>query len=708
VAEPTPSVNRKRVSWRYAVGLAGVAVFAFWPILVVLGFHLWAPVAMIHETFGVHYVPYAMMAHTYYFVRNAHFFALTYTYLPSAIVHDVLTNVSDVTRFQIYSLMVYAIHGTILVLLSAWIVRSRLSRIEKVLLLLVAFAQPFLTTRIVNALTINYHMLEAVLYTVIASGMVGWLSEPDRWSPRRTTLLGVAAAIAIGTKLSLVAVIVPFMVVLAMAGAQPGRERRRAIAIFLGALLGTLVLGLLIYFRFRPERLLRFARDVIALNLDPAWLDQRVEIVVRALRHWLSPTSATFGFAVVATWWLLLFGGAVLLWRQRRPPRLGVFLTLSAGVGVFLVYVLWRRTAPHSVIDFTLFCLFQVCVLSTVYDRAFARKSSAVASAALIVTAAGVEVAIGYHPAGLLDDLAHLSQTTRELHTMLDTEPTLPVVYYMPHTNASLLFPSVDLYPLVSGEREPLETVYLHYRHPRARVRLPGEGLWPGPHIMVVPEYLPRKPIEPLVAVFALLPPFEMVLANSENTCRSFDVTGRTKLDMQFAATATSVVVCIVRRLPPSFTSPAPRDTVGLVNLAFARAARQSSTFGERTADRAVDGSPGDAGHSDYAQTLHERYPWWQVDLGAVRGVTEIRLWNRADCCQEHLRSFWIFLSTERFTSSDPVTTRHQAGIVPFFVPAVASQPTVLTVNRQGRYIRVQLTEYSWLALGKVEVWGRP
>ena len=199
-----------------------------------------------------------------------------------------------------------------------------------------------------------------------------------------------------------------------------------------------------------------------------------------------------------------------------------------------------------------------------------------------------------------------------------------------------------------------------------------------------------------------------MVLANSENTCRSFDVTGRTKLDMQFAATATSVVVCIVRRLPPSFTSPAPRDTVGLVNLAFARAARQSSTFGERTADRAVDGSPGDAGHSDYAQTLHERYPWWQVDLGAVRGVTEIRLWNRADCCQEHLRSFWIFLSTERFTSSDPVTTRHQAGIVPFFVPAVASQPTVLTVNRQGRYIRVQLTEYSWLALGKVEVWGRP
>jgi hypothetical protein len=568
--------------------------------------------------------------------------------------------------------------------------------------------QPFLTTRIVNALTINYQMLEAVLFGIISAGMIGWLSEPTRFSPRRIGFLGVIAAIAIGTKLSLVAIIVPFVVVLAMAGARPGRERLQAIGIFMAALTGTLVLGLMLYVRFRPERLVLFIGDLIRLSLDPRWLDQRVEVIVRALQRWLSPRSAAFGFAVVATWAVLLFVGALVLWRRRQPPRIGLFLTLSCGVGMVLLYQLSRRSAPHSVIDLALFCLFQITVLSAIYGRQFDQTKVAASSVILIVGAAVFEVGFSYHPIRQLNELARLSRTVRELHSILDNEPSLPIVYYMVHTNASLLFPSVDLYPLVSGEREPLETVYLRHRHPRATVRSPGEGLWPERHVMVVPEYLPRKPVEPPVEVFAVSPLFEAVLTDPANACRSFDVTGRSKLDMQFIAGATRVVVCTVRRVPPVLAAPASSNPVGVVNLAFARAARQSSTFADRSADRAVDGVATDAGQPDYAQTLHERYPWWQVDLGAVYDVRELRLWDRGDCCQHRLRSFWVFVGSDPFTSSDPVITRHQPGVASFFFAGVAASPAVVPVNRRGRRIRVQLTEYASLALEKVEVLGPP
>ncbi|MBP7689261.1 MAG: discoidin domain-containing protein, partial [Thermoflexales bacterium] len=108
-----------------------------------------------------------------------------------------------------------------------------------------------------------------------------------------------------------------------------------------------------------------------------------------------------------------------------------------------------------------------------------------------------------------------------------------------------------------------------------------------------------------------------------------------------------------------------------------------------------------------------EAKPWWQVDLGAVISLTQIVLWNRTDCCSDRLSNFRVFVSTDPFTSTDPVQTQAQPGVWTYSnAGAVGATLPISTLQNSmpitGRYVRVQLLGTNYLHLREVQVFGSP
>jgi hypothetical protein len=132
-------------------------------------------------------------------------------------------------------------------------------------------------------------------------------------------------------------------------------------------------------------------------------------------------------------------------------------------------------------------------------------------------------------------------------------------------------------------------------------------------------------------------------------------------------------------------------------NLALDRTATQSSTSGVGAASRAVDGNVDGAwDHRSVSSTNAEPGAWWQVDLGAVRDIGDVVLYNRTDCCPERLTRFRVQLS------NDAATWRTAATVV-----GTAGRRTPLSVQAAGRHVRVQLIGTGHLSLAEVQVLPR-
>src|SRR6185369_12942796 len=68
-------------------------------------------------------------------------------------------------------------------------------------------------------------------------------------------------------------------------------------------------------------------------------------------------------------------------------------------------------------------------------------------------------------------------------------------------------------------------------------------------------------------------------------------------------------------------------------NVAAGKPATQSSTF--TSAALAVDGNTnGDFAAGSVTHTHSDPAPWWEVDLGAQYAVSQVKLFNRTDCCE--------------------------------------------------------------------------
>lgn len=141
-------------------------------------------------------------------------------------------------------------------------------------------------------------------------------------------------------------------------------------------------------------------------------------------------------------------------------------------------------------------------------------------------------------------------------------------------------------------------------------------------------------------------------------------------------------------------------------NYALGMPSEQSTTW-VGIAARANDGNTsGDWNNNSVTHTAGDVQPWWQVDLGQLRQIGTIKIWNRTDCCPERLSNFYLLVSDNPFTSGNLAETLAQSGVSAYQITNTVNVQTQISVNRSGRYVRVQLINQDYLSLAEVEVFG--
>ena len=142
-------------------------------------------------------------------------------------------------------------------------------------------------------------------------------------------------------------------------------------------------------------------------------------------------------------------------------------------------------------------------------------------------------------------------------------------------------------------------------------------------------------------------------------------------------------------------------------NLAAGRPATQSSDGWGGLAQRGTDGNTdGNYANNSVTHTAFQTEPWWQVDLQSITNIENIKVWNRTDCCGEALTNFYVFVSDNPFTSNTVAGTQSQPGVSTYSVAGQAGTPSTVSLNRTGRYVRVQLGIYERLSVAEVQVFG--
>ncbi len=131
-------------------------------------------------------------------------------------------------------------------------------------------------------------------------------------------------------------------------------------------------------------------------------------------------------------------------------------------------------------------------------------------------------------------------------------------------------------------------------------------------------------------------------------------------------------------------------------NLAAMRPATQSSTLGTAGATLATDGNTdGNWNNESVSHTNFEVQPWWQVDLGSIKSLGEVVLYNRTDCCSTRLANFAIEVSI------DGANWQTASGF-----PSTAGVRTAIPLQAVGRFVRVRLQAPNYLSLAEVQVFA--
>ncbi|MDY7005637.1 MAG: FkbM family methyltransferase [Cyanobacteriota bacterium] len=102
--------------------------------------------------------------------------------------------------------------------------------------------------------------------------------------------------------------------------------------------------------------------------------------------------------------------------------------------------------------------------------------------------------------------------------------------------------------------------------------------------------------------------------------------------------------------------------------------------------------------------TCKEHQPWWQIDLQVTYKLSEIKIYNRMDCCQERASTLNVLLSQDalnwQLCYSNP-----QANLF----GGSDSKPLIIKLQNQvARFVRLQLRENEHLHLNEVEIYGSP
>jgi len=143
-----------------------------------------------------------------------------------------------------------------------------------------------------------------------------------------------------------------------------------------------------------------------------------------------------------------------------------------------------------------------------------------------------------------------------------------------------------------------------------------------------------------------------------------------------------------------SVSAPAPPPSGSTTNLALGKLATQSSTGWDAPASRAVDGNTSGAwADGSVSHTNYDAQAWWQVDLGGIQQISSINFWLMTECCSSH-SDFDVKVSNDGSTWTN------------YYVAGYVDNGSV-TVNRSGRYVRIQLRGADHLAVAEVQVMGQ-
>ncbi len=164
------------------------------------------------------------------------------------------------------------------------------------------------------------------------------------------------------------------------------------------------------------------------------------------------------------------------------------------------------------------------------------------------------------------------------------------------------------------------------------------------------------------------------------------------------------LVVCVTNASNASMGPPLN------TNLALGKSASQSSdNNGSRgQADAAVDGNSSDSDFwhpaASVTSTNYEASAWWEVDLGAVYDLTEVKLHNQTN--GNSTSNYHLFVSDVPFYTNDLNTIKNDPQILDIYESGTMGNSSDYSINRTGRYIRVQGETWGFITLAEVEVYG--
>ena len=142
-------------------------------------------------------------------------------------------------------------------------------------------------------------------------------------------------------------------------------------------------------------------------------------------------------------------------------------------------------------------------------------------------------------------------------------------------------------------------------------------------------------------------------------------------------------------------------------NRALKKPTVQSSTYaGSAVSSRAVDGNTsGNYFNRSVTHTNQENDPFWQVDLGSIQPVGEIKVFNRTDCCSDRLKNYYVFVSDTPFGSRSLKELLADKSVFNSLQKGIAPDEGRIMTKTSGRYIRVQMSGQVTLQLAEVEVY---
>jgi len=143
-----------------------------------------------------------------------------------------------------------------------------------------------------------------------------------------------------------------------------------------------------------------------------------------------------------------------------------------------------------------------------------------------------------------------------------------------------------------------------------------------------------------------------------------------------------------------------PRPEPGSANMALNRPTKQSSNSVWSKPNGAQGAVDGVKNRSYGFHTNREKDPWWQVDLGSVKQLTEIRIFNRLECCADRARTIQVFLSDDGIK-----WMRIYAHNGSVFGERDGEPLSVKVKGNSARYVRLQLAETNWFHLDEVEIY---